>query len=97
MEKRRKAGDRLVFYDGWEAGADFGRYKDNRDFSRWVVGAKIGYVLGLQHEFNDRWAINVETVPGIRTRFSKARGEDLFINFSAGFTSSASLALVRTF
>lgn len=97
VEKRKKAGDRLVFYDGWEVGADLGRYNDNRDFSQWVAGIGIGYVIGLQHEFNDRWAISLETVPGIRSRFSKARDEKLLMRFSAGFSSLAALAIVRMF
>lgn len=97
VEQRKKEGDRLVFYDGWEAGAKVARLNNNSDFSRWTIGAEIGYVLGLQHEFNDRWAINIETVPGIRTRFLKTRGEKLLTNVSAGFTSLASMAIIRSF
>ncbi len=97
VEQRKKEGDYLVFYDGWEVGAKVARLNNNSDFSQWIVGAEIGYVLGLQHEFNDRWAINIETVPGIRTRFIKTRGEKLLTNVSAGFTSLASMAIIRSF
>ena len=97
VEKRRKAGEKLVFFDGWELGADITHFNDNRDNSRWITGLGIGYVLGLQHEFNDRWAMNIETVPGVKTKLEKTTGRDVYASFSVGFSSLASLAIVRKF
>ncbi len=97
IEKRTGIGDKLNFYRGWELGVNAGFASENQGIFRWIAGVSIGYVIGLQHEFNERWALNLETVPRLAATVRKKDGESAFINLSAGFSSLASLGIVRKF
>lgn len=50
-EKRRSLAERLTFYHGFQFGLNAGFSANEEDFN-WFTSPSIGYVLGLQHDFN---------------------------------------------
>jgi hypothetical protein len=57
----------------------------------------LGYVFGLQHSFNERWAINLETIPGVRVEALLLPGDNYDISLDAVASNAVSLGVVRKF
>ena len=102
-EKRKALDSKLVFYQGPELSASFGITHVNlssmntTDFSRYTANARLGWVVGLQHSFNERWAINLETIPGIGFGLSGETNSDPDFQTNIGFNSNVSIGFVRKF
>ena len=98
QEKRKLLDRKLEFYRGPEFGLGFGFSGGDVPDNRVNVNASFGYVLGLQHSFNELWAVNLEAIPGIAVRFSVGDVEE---NDSFGLdayaSTSVSLGVVRKF
>ena len=66
-EKRKALDEKLWFYRGpqWTLNTFLQVATNNRQTTSntYNLNAGIGYILGLQHNLNDRWAINLETIP----------------------------------
>jgi opacity protein-like surface antigen len=98
-EKRKPLDAKLECYQGPQFGLNFALYTTgDDDATGFLVRPSFGWVLGLQHSFNDRWAVNIETIPSVSIAANTTgddRTEGLF--FGAGFSNSVSLGLVRKF
>lgn len=100
-EKRKALGDKLQAYSGPEFGIRFlmlSTATNGSGFNQYQINPSFGYVLGLQHRFNERWALNLEAVPSAGLTFSYSSAtEQGELNVNAGFSSSVSLGIVRMF
>jgi hypothetical protein len=101
-EKRKSLDDKLVFYHGPEFAANLSIFTaEDDDVTPILVSPSFGWVFGLQHSFNDRWAMNIETIPSINASFNYYGGdgigsaEGLFIG--AGGSTTVSLSVLRKF
>ena len=95
-EKRRALDTRLEFFSGPEFFFNLGfqSLADNNSFS---LFPGVGYVLGLQHSFNERWAINIETIPSVGVGVVLLPGDNDQLNLNANITNSVALGVVRKF
>jgi len=97
-EKRRNLDDRLQFYRGIEFIGNVS-FRDRGEIDTQLgIQPGLGFVIGLQHSLNDRWAVNVETIPSIGLNFGINLEEDggkLLVQ--GGITNFFSLGLVRKF
>lgn len=94
LEKRKTLNERFTFNHGWEFGGSLAaQFAENNN--RTSLGISAGYVLGLQYNPNNRFFINLETIPGVNFRVSNSTAgtgtTDVFAN--VGFTSAATLTL----
>ncbi len=102
-EKRKALDSKLAFYQGPEISASFGvahvdlNVVNAANVTRYDVNARLGWVLGLQHSFNDRWAINLETIPGFGVGVTGSNGSNPEVRTSVGFNSNVSIGIVRKF
>ena len=95
-EKRKSLDPKLEFYQGPEFSIRLGLATE--DNVRVSIAPAFGWVLGLQHSFNNRWAVNLETIPSLSITANINNGirPDVLL-FGAGFNNSVSLGLVRKF
>jgi hypothetical protein len=93
-EKRRALDRKLIGYRGPEFSFNLGAGSFGEGFVS--IDAGLGYVLGLQHNFNEFWAINIETIPsaGINLRFSEENGSG---GLNVGLSNQVSLGVLRRF
>ena len=97
-EKRKALDSKLMFYSGPEFSIQAGLYTFTEDDVHVVLSPAFGWVLGLQHSFNDRWAVNLETIPGVGINIdSYGDGGPGVFTFGANFNNAVSLGLVRKF
>lgn len=95
-EKRKELDDKLVFYHGPEFSALFSAYANSEDDLAFNIRPRFGWVFGLQHSFNERWGINIETIPTVYVGATiNDINEGLF--FGAGGSTTVSLGIVRKF
>lgn len=97
-EKRKTLDPKLEFYQGPEFSAILSVStvgEENTDLS---VQAGFGWVLGLQHSFNARWAVNLETIPRVNVNVGTSTGRDVTAyGLSAAASNTVSLGLLRRF
>lgn len=96
-EKRKSLDPKLVFYQGPEFSAGFSVTAIDEDEIRLSIKPAFGWVFGLQHSFNNRWAVNLETIPGASISVDSFSEGDSVYSFNAGFNNLVSLGLVRKF
>lgn len=96
-EKRKSLDPKLVFYQGPEFSAGFSVTAIDEDEMRFFIRPAFGWVLGLQHSFNERWAVNLETIPGATITVESFSEDEGVFSFNAGFNNLVSLGLVRKF
>lgn len=96
-ERRKDLGRGTTFFRGLEYRANAAVAARNTNEDAFNLGAGIGYVLGLQHDFNDHWAVNVETIPGLSANFTDFGGNNFAASVSAGFSNAVSLAVMYKF
>ncbi len=94
-EKRKALDEKLLFYQGPEVSISAGASHNN--FSVYSGNVRFGWVVGLQHSFNERWAINLEAIPGIGVGLSGASNVDAQVQTNLGLSSNVSLGIVRKF
>ncbi len=97
-EKRRSLDPKLEFYQGPEFFIQVGLSSPSEDDVRMNFTPGFGWVLGLQHSFNERWAVNLETIPSVSVsaNINGDAGPDS-VFFNAGFNNLVSLGLIRKF
>ena len=95
-EKRRALDTRLDFFCGPEFAFSVG-FQSINDDTAFSLFPSFGYVLGLQHSFNERWAINIETIPSIGVGVVLLPGDNDQLTLDAGITNSVALGVVRKF
>jgi hypothetical protein len=93
-ERRKQLSNKTMFYRGWEwnAGTNFSlRNQENFDYG-YHFNLGIGYVLGLQHDINQHFAVNMEAIPGVG--FSNTYNRSTRTNsFNAGASVGSTVAL----
>ncbi len=97
-EKRKTLDRKLQFLSGPVFSINGGYAAGDLVESRVNVNLGAGLALGLQHSFNDLWAINLQTVPSLYLAYSAGEfSRDVY--FSIGFyvSSRVSLGIVRKF
>ncbi len=95
-EKRKALDEKLMFYQGPEFALTAGTFSRNNHTSL-AATARFGWVLGLQHSFNDRWAINLESIPGVGINLTESSRHDYETSVQGGFSNTFSIGLVRKF
>ncbi len=100
FEKRKRIKEDLFFIHGFQPGLSvlYNSFGDNRQAN---LRPSLRYILGFHYDLSDKFAVSVETVPGISGSFL-INDQDGFIddNYSInlGFNSAAVLVgLVYTF
>ena len=96
-EKRKSLDTKLEFYQGPEFAVNLGVGALDDDELRLRIAPAFGWVLGLQHSFNERWAVNVEAIPRASIAFDSFSNTDGELAFNAGFSNAVSIGLVRKF
>ncbi len=87
-EKRRAIGDKIDFIHGFEGTGSFSFFSvGGLDGNSGIIGAGLGYVLGLQYNFNTNFYVNLETIPSLNVVFQSDVEDE--ININAGFNSDA--------
>lgn len=95
-EKRKALDARLEFYRGPQFSLNTS-FQHVSERSSVAVLAGIGYVLGLQHSFNERWAIQIETIPNVSVGASFAEDVSTVGLVQADVSNSVALGVVRKF
>ena len=96
-EKRRQVGKRTSYYTGPSFIFNGGFSKQENVESNWNLQPGLGYVVGLQYEFNEFWAVNLETMPSGTLSLRQFTGTDVGVNASLGFSSNVTLSLMHKF
>lgn len=99
-EKRKALDSKLDFYQGPEFSFNFATATRGDDDMVTQITPSFGWVLGLQHSFNERWAINIETIPGVYVSadINNATGADSEgLYFGVGGSNFVNLGIVRKF
>lgn len=92
-EKRKTLDPKLVFFKGPELILGVGL---NNDLA--AINLGFGYVFGLQHNFNEHWAVNLEAIPGLSLAVVRALEEESgAVLFNGGFSNSVALSILRRF
>lgn len=97
-EKRKSLDSKLEFYQGPEFSLRLAIASVIDDDVRALLTPGFGWVFGLQHSLNERWAVNLETVPSlaISTNINGDAGPDA-LAIDARVSNTVSLGLVRKF
>ena len=96
-EKRRPMGKKTTFYTGPVFSVNTGFTKLERVELNWNLQPGLGAVLGLQYDFNEYWAVNLETIPSGSISLRKFSGSDVGVSVNAGFSSNVVLSLMHKF
>ncbi len=86
-EKRKPLNDNLSLINGWELIGRFGVNMSEEDLS-FTFTPGIGYVLGFQYEINNKFIVNLETIPTLTTTINYAADELSISNLKFGFNSN---------
>jgi len=106
-EKRKQIAEKLKFIHGFEPFAELNFTSseisdDDRRNSGQVI-AGLGYVLGFQYDFSDKFYVNLETVPSLygAVNFAETSEDEISedgYEIGAGFNSNAiAVSLVYRF
>ncbi len=95
-EKRKALDAKLIFYHGPEFAARVQAVTLWEDDIAMTIQPSFGWVIGLQHSFNDRWAINIETIPTFYVA-ANINTIDEGLLFGVGGSNFVSLGVVRKF
>lgn len=95
-EKRKAMGEKLQFFHGPEFAPSVDMLVENEALYL-GVNFRFGWILGLQHDFNEHWAMNIEMVPGARLTANTFDGELSSTIFRADMNNTVSLAVMRKF
>ncbi len=96
-EKRRLVGKKTIFYTGPVFSINTGITKLESFEPNWNLQPSMGAVLGLQFDFNENWAINLETIPSCSISVRQFSGTDVGVSASVGFSSNVTLSLMHKF
>ncbi|MCC7466779.1 MAG: hypothetical protein IT261_10940 [Saprospiraceae bacterium] len=99
-EKRKALDSKLDFYQGPEFSFNLAAATVGDDDMVLQITPSFGWVFGLQHSFNERWAINIETIPGVYVSadINNATGLDSEgLYFGVGGSNYVNLGIVRKF
>ena len=96
-EKRSQLDRKLQFYRGFEViGSSSIFAKTGVEQTNISLGVALGLVFGLQHNFNEFWSINAETIPSIGADVG-ITNDNGFGGISANFSNTVAIGVVRRF
>lgn len=96
-ENRKAVGAKTTFYRGPQFSTGLGFSKVEGFKPTWSISPRLGYIIGIQHDFNEYIAVNLEIVPSGGILLNKFSGQRLEFNINGGFNSNASLGLMYKF
>ncbi len=95
-EKRSKITEQLKFIHGLEPSFSFGiQAQNNAHITQYGVG--LGYVLGFQYDFSDKFYMNIESVPSVNLNITNTGGSVSYYINSGLNSSGLALSLVYKF
>lgn len=96
-EKRKQMGKRTMFYTGpvFSVSTSFNKVESFEP--NWSLQPSLGAVLGVQYDFSEYWAINLETIPSGAITLRQFSGSDVGVSLNGGFTSNVVLSLMHKF
>ena len=97
IEKRKLLGRKTTFFSGPEFAVATSYSKVEGFKPTWGIFPQIGYILGLQHDFNEFWAINLEVVPSGQLSLNRFSSQDAEFSVSSSFSSNAALSIMYKF
>lgn len=97
LENRKAVGAKTTFYRGPEFSTGLGFSKVESFKPYWGISPRLGYIIGIQHDFNEYIAVNLEIVPSGGILLNKFSGQSLTFNVNGSFSSNASLNLMYKF
>jgi Skp family chaperone for outer membrane proteins len=96
--------EKLWFYSGpqWTLNTFLQVATNNRQTTSntYNLNTGIGYILGLQHNLNDRWAINLETIPSFSVSYqwdNRTGSESETFSANAFLSNAVRVGIVRRF
>jgi hypothetical protein len=95
-EKRIDLDDQLQFYTGPQLLTALNYAADNSAYL-FNIAPGVGYLLGIQHNFNEKWGLHLEVVPSARIFVSRFSDGSYAVSSDINVTNAASLGLVRAF
>ncbi len=97
IEKRSSVGKKTTLYraPGLSFGLSFS--KSSRIDPNWSFTPGVSWIFGLQHDFNENWAINVEGGPGAYMSFRGFSGAQTSYTIGGRFSSNVALAIMYKF
>ncbi|MBK8562588.1 MAG: hypothetical protein IPN76_04395 [Saprospiraceae bacterium] len=97
VETRKPVGKKTTLYRSPEFsfGLSFGKSSNIDPY--WSVSPGVAWIFGLQHDFNENWAINVEGGPGVYMSIRNFPGSDVTYSIGGNFSSNVALALMHKF
>lgn len=96
-EKRRQMGKRTSYYTGPSFSLNAGLSKQESFEPNWNLAPSLGYILGIQYDFSEYWAVNLETIPSGSISLRQFSGSDVGVNVNASFSSNVVLSLMHKF
>ncbi|MBI1227479.1 MAG: hypothetical protein GC192_19765 [Bacteroidetes bacterium] len=97
VENRKAVGAKTTFYRGPQFSLGTSFSKTEKIKPTWNLSPRIGYILGIQHDFNDLLGLNMEIVPSAGVLLNKFSGQKIKYNINGSFASNASLNLMYKF
>jgi hypothetical protein len=92
-EKRKRLDDKLLFYQG-PSFSLIGFVNSNQ----FGINPGFGWVVGLQHNLNDRWSVNLETTPSVGVSFSQSsETKNSVLSLDGNISNQVSIGLIRRF
>ena len=97
-EKRKTLDRKLQFYRGPVFSFNTSFITGDIDDARLDLSAGLGIVFGLQHSFNELWAINLETIPSLNVGLNVGDFDNNnSFALGVGGSNRVSLGIVRKF
>lgn len=96
-EKRRQVGKKTTYYTGPSFSMNAGLSKQEGFDANWNLAPGLGYILGIQYDFSEYWAVNLETIPGGAISLRQFTGSEVGVNVGVSFTSNVVLSLMHKF
>jgi hypothetical protein len=97
IEKRNLVGKKTTLYRVTESsfGLSFGKSSNAEPY--WSFSPGIAWIFGLQHDFNESWAINFEGGPGAYLSIRKFPVSPATFSVGGSFSSNVALAIMYKF
>lgn len=87
-EKRKPLNNGFSFLRGWELIGKANLITANNS-TRLVFTPGVGYVLGFQYDINDKFAVNIETIPSLSADINISSRATEVSNLHLGFNSNS--------
>jgi opacity protein-like surface antigen len=97
IEKRSSVGKKTTLYRAPEFSFGLSFSKSSRFDPNWSFTPGVSWIFGLQYDFNENWAINVEGGPGAYMSIRDFSGAQTSYSIGGSFSSNVALAIMHKF